>query len=115
MPDETPTPTPTVTPTETPAPGVTPTGTPTPTVTPTGSGAPTITPTPSPTLVLNSIAALVQAFPELEQSLTLNPAGSAEMLDPENRAQEIVYADRAREGEFGYSVRRRLHHMGYNV
>ena len=114
MPDETPTPTPTITPTGTPAPGVTPTNT----VTPTRTGpavAPTSTPTPSVTLALNSIESLIFAFPELEQSLTLNPAGSAEMLDPENRAQEIVHSDRAREGEFGYSVRRRLHHLGYNV
>ena len=109
----TPTPTPTITPTRT-SPAVTPTNT----VTPTRTGpavAPTSTPTPSVTLALNSIESLIFAFPELEQSLTLNPAGSAEMLDPENRDQENVHSDRALEGEFGYSVRRRLHHMGYNV
>lgn len=113
MPDETPTPTvtPSVTPTQTGTPMVTPSVTPT----QTGTYVPRVTPTPSATLALNSIASLVFAFPELEQSLTLNPAGSAEMLDPEIRAQEIVHSDRAREGEFGYSVRRRLHHMGYNV
>jgi hypothetical protein len=54
-------------------------------------------------------------FPEVAASLALNPAGFEEMLDANTRAEEVFYADRAREGEFGYSVRRRLHNMGYNV
>ena len=107
MADETPTPTPT--PTITPTASVTPTPTVTPTVTP---YIPPVTPSTSAPPTFET---LIQAYPELENSLTLNPAGSAEMLNPDLRAQEIFYADRAREGEFGYSVRRRLHHMGYNV
>jgi len=101
---EDPTPTPTVTPTEVIAPP------PTPSITPTSTLTPTVTPSLEITLeVLQSL------YPELANSLTLNPSQSALMLDPELRALEATYAHHARGGEFGYNVRRRLRNSGYNV
>lgn len=58
---------------------------------------------------------LKQMYPEVATSLTLNPSESAVMFDPYYREMEARYVDRAREGEFGFDVRRRLRNAGYNI
>lgn len=91
--------------------------TPTPTVTPTvtPSHTPSVTPTVTPSASTVTLQSLINAYPEIANSLTLNPAGSAEMLDPYIRSREAIYTDRARLGEFGYNVHRRLRNQGYNI